>query len=73
MTSPYNFDPVLTVKQTAVFLGISKSRLDQLRSQGMGPPWIRPSGTPGGAVRYRLSDLKAWLDRSGGGGEAAAG
>ena len=73
MTSHYNFELLLNVKQAAVFLGISKSRLDQLRSQGVGPPWVRPSGTPRGAVRYRYSDLKAWLNRHGGGGEAAAG
>lgn len=70
MLANYKLEAHLKAKQAAEFLGVSKSTLDHWRCRGAGPPWVRPSGLRGGAVRYRLSDLKAWLDRNGGGGEA---
>lgn len=39
-------------------LGVQRGTLDNWRWNGAGPPFIKV----GGRVRYRLSDLAAWLD-----------
>ncbi len=56
-------DRLLTTEQTSDFLQVSESFLRQSRMEGKregrtpGPPFVRI----GRAVRYRLSDLDAWL------------
>ncbi|MDX2277641.1 MAG: helix-turn-helix domain-containing protein [Hyphomonadaceae bacterium] len=57
-----SLEPLLTVKQAAGYLSLSKSRLDRWRSYGGGPPYIRLGGIAGGAIRYRQSDLARWVD-----------
>ena len=52
---------LLNKKETAEFLGCSESLLDQFRSKrDGGPPWVKIGK---GLVRYRLSDLLAYLDK----------
>jgi predicted DNA-binding transcriptional regulator AlpA len=51
-------DPILNTREAARYLGLGKSTLDRFRVTGDGPIYLKL----GGAVRYRLSDLKAWLD-----------
>jgi len=57
------FDQLLTTQQTSDYLQVSESFLRQGRMEGKregrtpGPPFVRL----GRAVRYRLSDLDAWL------------
>jgi hypothetical protein len=55
-------DPLLSEGQAAHFLGdVSLSWLQKGRCQGYGPPFIRLRAK--GAIRYRLSDLQAFLER----------
>lgn len=50
----------LTADEAAAYLGFSKGTLSNWRIQRKGPPYSRSHGTTG-AVRYRLSDLDAWM------------
>lgn len=50
---------VLTTQQAAIYLGISKSSLARLRSSGRSTPRAVKIG---GALRYRQSDLDAWIE-----------
>jgi len=50
---------LLTIPQTAEFLQVSKSCLNKWRSGGGGPIFIRLAG---GSIRYRLSDLVAFIE-----------
>ncbi len=49
---------LLTPKEAAELLGIPESTLAQWRSQRRGPPYIKMELR---LVRYRLSDLEAYL------------
>lgn len=40
-------------------LGVSRPTLQRYRREGTGPAWVR---LPGGAVRYRQSDVDLWLE-----------
>jgi len=54
-----NKDPLLTPHEAADFLALSKSWLAKLRLTGDGPPYVKLKRQ----VRYRVSDLEAWLHR----------
>lgn len=45
----------------ARLLSVAQSTLDNWRSLGIGPAYLR-LGSKGGRVRYRTADLKAWLE-----------
>lgn len=49
---------LLTTTDAAAALAIAPKTLRNWRSQGLGPPFIRL----GGAIRYRETDLQAWVD-----------
>jgi excisionase family DNA binding protein len=49
----------LTPRQAAKYLGISDGALRLWRSRGEGPRYFRAGGK---LVRYRRSDLDAWID-----------
>jgi predicted DNA-binding transcriptional regulator AlpA len=51
---------VLTRSETLRVLGISDRTFDRIEYAGDGPPKTRIST---GRIGYRVSDLKAWLDR----------
>jgi predicted DNA-binding transcriptional regulator AlpA len=51
-------DGLMDSKATAAFLGLADQSLAQWRSMGIGPDWIKV----GFSVRYRRSDLEAWLE-----------
>ena len=51
--------PLLTAEQLAPFLGTTIAQLAQQRFRGDGPPFVR---TGARSVRYRWSDVEAWLD-----------
>lgn len=51
-------DGLLTTEEAAERLGITADRMAQWRSRGQGPAYIKHKGF----VRYRASDLTAWLD-----------
>ena len=50
---------LLTPKEAAEFLGIPEGTLAQWRSQRRGPPFIKLELR---LVRYRVSELEAWLE-----------
>ena len=52
-------DALIPEDAAARFLGISVRFLQQHRSIGDGPPYVRVSPR---AIRYRRSDLKSWSD-----------
>jgi excisionase family DNA binding protein len=55
----------LAPKQAAVYIGVSPKTLENWRSHKRrvtdGPPFSRVSGR---LVRYRRSDLDAWMERN---------
>ncbi len=55
-----NSKALLTPKEAAELLGIPESTLAQWRSQRRGPRYIKLELR---LVRYRASDLEAWLGR----------
>jgi len=65
---------MLTVLQAALFCACSASYLNSLRAddakrlkrgeQIKGPQWVRVGPGGGFGIRYRVSDLLTWLDRT---------
>lgn len=53
---------LLTTTEAAEALRLSTKQLEHYRGTGEGPPYIKLAEAQSGSVRYRLSDLKAWLD-----------
>ncbi len=49
---------LLSVREAAHYLGISKSWLDKQRTTGGGPRYIRVTHR---SVRYDVEDLEAWV------------
>jgi predicted DNA-binding transcriptional regulator AlpA len=58
MRDTQNDDPLLDTAQAAEHLSYSKSALEYWRCQGTGPRFYKAAGR----VRYRQSDLEAWLN-----------
>ena len=48
----------LTTKEAATLLRLSAGTLNKLRCYGGGPRFLKL----GGAVRYKLDDLRAWIE-----------
>ena len=48
---------LLTTRELADFLGVSESWCNQRRSDQVGPPYVKV----GGAVRYQLDSVLAWV------------
>lgn len=48
---------LLTQREAADVLRLSERTLERLRVQGGGPPYVKANR----AVRYRESDLEAWV------------
>jgi len=51
----------LTVIEAAKYLGISPNSLRKHKAQGTGPSYLA-LGPDGGKIRFRASDLDAWLE-----------
>lgn len=51
-------DRLLSLRETAEYLGVTEHTIYQWRYQGTGPTGLKV----GGRVRYRLSEIEAWLD-----------
>jgi len=49
--------PLLTQRQAAALLCLSERTLERFRVSGVGPKFVRM----GKSVRYRLSDVEAWI------------
>lgn len=54
-------DHLLTAEQVATLLGRSAQQMENDRRNDRGPAWVQPWG-PDGAVRYRLGDVRAFLN-----------
>ncbi len=54
-----NMQKLMNTKQLAEYLGIAVSTILQYRADGTGPQYIKL----GHLVRYRQSDVDAWLER----------
>lgn len=52
-------DEILTRQALAQRLGISEEALAQMATRGTGPRYVKLSGR---LVRYRMSDVNAWLE-----------
>lgn len=52
-------DTLLCTKQAAALMGLSPSWLNQARSKGYGPPFVRLSPRK---IVYRLGDIRLWLN-----------
>ena len=59
--TPSNWQPFMLLKtfQAAEFAGTTARHFEDLRRSGTGPKFVRLSRK---AVRYRLSDLIAWIE-----------
>ncbi len=52
-------EPLATAEQFAEFAGVTVAHAAQMRYAGTGPKFIKITGR---AVRYRWSDIEAWLE-----------
>lgn len=52
-------EPMLTTSELAEYLGVHVQAIYDLRADGRGPAGIRV----GRELRYRISDVRGWLDR----------
>ena len=53
-------EPLMTTEEAAALLKLSPKTLQQWRSDGKGPAFVKLEGD---AVRYTEADLMAWLAR----------
>lgn len=56
---------LLTTREAAEYLGYAKQTLNQWRSDGTGPKYLK-NGKPGspGGVRYKQEDLDEWMQKN---------
>jgi predicted DNA-binding transcriptional regulator AlpA len=59
-------ESLLSEQQASQYLGVSRSWLQKARCHGYGPAFVRLRKS--GGIRYRITDLDAWLDRNTHGG-----
>ena len=52
-------DELMTWREVAEWLRVSKNTLELWRRGGTGPAWLRLDS---GRIRYRRADVQAWLD-----------
>jgi hypothetical protein len=55
---------LLNVDQAALYLAVSASTLNHWRSDGKGPRFVKLCGSARGAIRYRVADLRAYVDQN---------
>lgn len=48
----------MTAREAAALVGVTEVRLQQRRTKGNGPPYVK---CPNGAIRYRRTDLEDWI------------
>jgi len=51
----------LNTRETATYLGVSKTWLDHQRLSGGGPPYSKIGKAKTSLVRYYIADLDAWM------------
>jgi hypothetical protein len=55
---------LLNVDQAALYLSVSSSTLNHWRSDGKGPRFVKLCGSTKGAIRYRLADLRSYVEQN---------
>jgi predicted DNA-binding transcriptional regulator AlpA len=60
MNDPILDDKILTTQQAAKLANQQPMTMSKWRSRGKGPPYLRL----GGKIRYRLSDIRKWIESS---------
>ncbi|MFG6466732.1 helix-turn-helix transcriptional regulator [Roseateles sp. BYS87W] len=55
---------LMNVEQAALYLSVSASTLNHWRSDGKGPRFVKLCGSTRGAIRYRLVDLRDYVDKN---------
>lgn len=58
--SPEPLEPLLTCREVAAVLKVTEAALAQLRWKGIGPSYVKF----GRSVRYRQTDIAAYIERS---------
>lgn len=58
-------DDWLTAREAGAMARVSEKTLANWRSLGVGPPYTKLSPGRGGRIRYRRSDVLAWLAQRG--------
>ena len=64
MSSPHDaLSELLTTDQVAAILGLKRNTLEiyRLRGGNLSPPFIKLSPSKRAPVRYRRSDVEAWI------------
>ena len=61
MTRDADFEDLMTTDDYTRFVGISRVTAERQRMRGDGPPFLKLSKR---CVRYRRSDVAAWLEAS---------
>lgn len=64
-------DRWLTTNEAAELIGCRPKTLVMWRYRGRGPRYAKVSPGRSGGVRYRYSDITAWMEQHTRGGEAA--
>jgi predicted DNA-binding transcriptional regulator AlpA len=64
MTNSTHIEPLLHTRDAATILGVSEAWLERQRWKGEDPAFVRVDGKNGRAVRYRRSDLEAYIERN---------
>ncbi|MEL7453201.1 MAG: helix-turn-helix domain-containing protein [Pseudomonadota bacterium] len=62
MTNLAQIEPLLHTRDAAAMLGVSQAWLERQRWKGEEPAFVRVGGLNGRAVRYRKSDLEAYIE-----------
>jgi len=55
---------LLNVDQAALYLCVSSSTLNHWRSDGKGPRFVKLCGSTRGAIRYRVADLRTYVEQN---------
>jgi hypothetical protein len=55
---------LLNVDQAALYLSVSASTLNHWRSDGKGPRFVKLCGSTRGAIRYRVADLRIYVEQN---------
>ena len=60
MSTEHDLERLLDSRAVAEYLGISQSTISRMRRERTGPHFIEIRGRK---FRYRLTELKSWLER----------
>lgn len=53
----------ITTEQLAHLTGFSLRALEAMRSKRIGPPFIKIGNSKNSAIRYRVEDIRAWMQQ----------